>query len=85
MFLGLVSRFPAPSEFSSLVTHKARLASGVLLAAMLTIGGAAALESSAAFPLMNNSVTGSYLAGRQAITDLRTQDAARTFRAARRS
>jgi tetratricopeptide (TPR) repeat protein len=49
---------------------------------MLTIGGAAALETSAAFPLMNNSVTGSYLAGRQALTDLRTEDAARYFRSA---
>lgn len=82
MFLGLVSRFPAPSEFSSLVTHKARLASGILLAAALTIGGAVALESNATFPLMENSVTGSYLAGRQALADLRTDDAARYFRAA---
>ena len=82
MFLGLVSRFLPSSEISSLVTHKARLASGVLLAAMLTIGGAAALESSAAFPLMDQSVTGSYLAGRQALSDLRTGDAARYFRTA---
>lgn len=64
------------------MTHKARLASGVLLAAVLTAGGATALESSATFPLMDNSVTGSYLAGRQALSDLRTEDAARYFRAA---
>lgn len=81
MFLGLVSAFLPSSEFSSLVTQKARLASGVLLAAMLTIGGAMALESTA-FPLRDNSVTGSYLAGRQALSDLRTDDAARYFRAA---
>ena len=40
-----------------------------------------ALESTA-FPLRDNSVTGSYLAGRQALSDLRTDDAARYFRAA---
>ncbi|WP_299641236.1 tetratricopeptide repeat protein [Devosia sp.] len=63
------------------MTHKARLAAGVLLAACLTIGGAAALESST-FPVMQQSVTGSYLAGRQALSDLRTEDAARYFRSA---
>lgn len=61
------------------MTHKARLASGVLLVAALTIGGAAALESGATFPVMEPSVTGSYLAGRQALSDLRTSDAARYF------
>ncbi|MBN9311032.1 tetratricopeptide repeat protein, partial [Devosia sp.] len=64
------------------MTHKARLVSGVLFAAMLAASSAMALESGAMLPLMSDSVTGSYLAGRQALTDLRTEDAARYFRAA---
>lgn len=63
------------------MTHKARLATSVILAALLSIGTASALESSA-FPVMQPSVTGSYLAGRQALSDLRTEDAARYFRSA---
>ncbi len=64
------------------MTHKARLLSGVVIAAMLTIGGAVALETTATFPLASISATGSYLAGRQALTDLRTDDAARYFHTA---
>ena len=64
------------------MTHKARLVSGVLLAAMLAAGAATALESGKMLPLMNDSVTGSYLAGRQALADLRTEDAAQYFRTA---
>jgi len=64
------------------VTHKARLLSGVVLASMLVFGGASALENSTMLPLLNDSVTGSYLAGKQALSDLRTEDAARYFRLA---
>ncbi|WP_423068762.1 tetratricopeptide repeat protein [Devosia sp. CN2-171] len=64
------------------MTHKARLVSGALLAVLLATTAVTALESGSAMPLMNDSVTGSYLAGRQALADLRTSDAARYFRAA---
>jgi len=64
------------------VTQKARFVSGILVAAMLASSSALALESGAMLPLMSDSVTGSYLAGRQALADLRTTDAARYFRSA---
>jgi len=67
-------------ESSSLVTLKARLLSGVFLAATLSFGGAFALESAAVLPVAALSATGSYLAGKQAMADLRTEDAARYFR-----
>ena len=37
------------------MTHKARLLSGVVIAAMLTIGGAVALETTAPFPRASTS------------------------------
>ncbi len=64
------------------MTHKARLLSGVLLAALLSTSAVPALEAGSMMPLMSDSATGSYLAGRQALSDLRTSDAARYFRAA---
>ncbi len=64
------------------MTQKARFVTGIVLAAMLASSSAVALESGTMLPLMNSSVAGSYLAGRQALADLRTSDAASYFRAA---
>ena len=64
------------------MTQSARLLSGALLALTLASGCAVATESLPAFDVAQTSVTGSFLAGRQAMNDLRTEDAARYFRGA---
>jgi Flp pilus assembly protein TadD len=65
------------------VTHKFRLVSAAaLLASVMTLGSAVALESSSYIPVFGQTATGSYLAGRQALADLRTQEAATYFRTA---
>lgn len=65
------------------MTHKFRLVSAAaLLASVMTLGSAVALESSSYIPVFGQTATGSYLAGRQALADLRTQEAATYFRTA---
>lgn len=63
------------------MSRSLRLLSGAVLALLLTQTAlpAAALDNSSALPLMTPSVTGGYLAGRQALLDMRTDDAARYF------
>ncbi len=65
------------------MSPKARLVSAAaLLASVFAIGGAIALETTTHFSVIGQTVTGSYLAGRQALTDLRTAEAASYFRSA---
>jgi tetratricopeptide (TPR) repeat protein len=65
------------------VTYKARFLSvAALLASVFALGSAAALETTGYVPLASINVTGSYLAGRQALTDLRTTEAATYFNTA---
>ncbi len=59
------------------MTQKASLLTAALAALLLSTAAAPALDSSEAMPLFSPSITGSYLAGRQALDDLRTEDAAR--------
>jgi tetratricopeptide (TPR) repeat protein len=63
------------------VSRTARFLTGALVALLLTGTAVAtrALDSSQAMPLTNISPTGSFLAGRQALVDMRTSDAARFF------
>lgn len=82
MFLGLIGPRPS-SEIQRLVSPKARLVSAAaLLASVFTLGSAFALETSSYIPIAGHTVTGNYLAGRQALTDLRTDEAANYFRVA---
>lgn len=65
------------------MTHKARLVSAVaILASVVALGSAFALESSSYIPVARQTATGSYLAGRQALSELRTEEAASYFRSA---
>lgn len=65
------------------MTYKARFLSvAALLASVFALGSAAALETTGYVPLASINVTGSYLAGRQALTDLRTAEAATYFNTA---
>lgn len=59
-----------------------RLASGSLVALLMsgTVMTALAVDSADVLPLASMSATGSFLAGRQALDDLRTSDAAALFR-----
>ncbi len=63
------------------VSRTARFLTGALVALLLTGTASAtrALDSSEAMPLRSISPTGSFLAGRQALADMRTSDAARFF------
>ena len=64
------------------MTQTARLLTGALLALALASGSALAFDSAQGTPLTETTVTGNYLAGRQALQDLRTADAATFFREA---
>jgi tetratricopeptide (TPR) repeat protein len=64
------------------VTQTARLLTGAILALTLSTSLTFALDSSEAMPLSAISATGNFLAGRQALQDLRTADAAELFNAA---
>jgi Flp pilus assembly protein TadD len=60
------------------VTHPARLISSAVVALALLTGGALSLESNM-FDVYRQTTTGNFLAGREALADLRTADAARYF------
>ena len=64
------------------MTQTARLLTGAILALTLSTSVVLALDSSEAMPLSTISATGNFLAGRQALQDLRTADAAELFNAA---
>ncbi|WP_421760686.1 tetratricopeptide repeat protein [Devosia sp.] len=64
------------------MTQTARLLTGAILALTLSTSVVMALDSSEAMPLSTISATGNFLAGRQALQDLRTGDAAELFNAA---
>ena len=64
------------------MTQTARLLTGAFLALALAAGSAAAFDSAQGVPLTETTVTGNYLAGREALQDLRTADAASFFREA---
>ncbi len=65
------------------MTHPARLLTSAFVVLALATGGALSLDQGNMFSVRQLSTTGSYLAGREALADLRTSDAARYFREAR--
>jgi tetratricopeptide (TPR) repeat protein len=60
------------------VTHPARLISSAVIVLALCTGGALSVEGKM-FDVARQTVTGNFLAGREALADLRTDDAARYF------
>ncbi len=60
------------------VTHPARLISSAVIVIALATGGALSVEGKM-FDVTRQTTAGSYLAGREALADLRTEDAARYF------
>lgn len=67
------------------MTHPLRLLSTSLLVLALAIGTGTAGSAATPLEVMSPSITGSFLAGQQAMVDLRTGDAARYFRDASQS
>jgi tetratricopeptide (TPR) repeat protein len=60
------------------VTHPARLISSAVIVLALFTGGALSLEGQM-FDVARQTTTGNFLAGREALADMRTEDAARYF------
>jgi tetratricopeptide (TPR) repeat protein len=60
------------------VTHPARLLSSAILVLALTTGGAISVEGRM-FDVARQTTAGNYLAGREALADMRNEDAARYF------
>ena len=60
------------------MTHPARLISSAVIVLALATGGALSVEGNM-FDVARQSATGNFLAGREALADLRTEDAARYF------
>lgn len=60
------------------VTHPARLLSSAVIVLALATGGALSVEGKM-FDVARQTTTGNYLAGREALADMRTDDAARYF------
>ena len=62
------------------MTHSLRLLSSSLLALALAVASGSAGNAATPFDVRQPSLTGSFLAGQQAMVDLRTADAAKYFR-----
>ncbi len=60
------------------MTHPARLISSAVIVLALCTGGAISVEGNL-FDVARQTTTGNFLAGREALADLRTEDAARYF------
>ena len=60
------------------MTHPARLISSAVLVLALLTGGAISVEGRA-FDVVRHTTAGNYLAGREALADMRNEDAARFF------
>ncbi len=67
------------------VPQFSRLIAPAAIAIALATGGALSVESRQMFDVVEESAAGSFLAGRQALRDLRTEDAASYFRVAAES